>query len=131
MAKESSAYIPGVCNINKDEIAYRQKAGYLGLGLAIVILLALFIFKAPQWSRIIVFLPLLVGVLGFLQAKNKFCVAYGAAGKQNATDGSATASEITEADAKLKDKQKARKINIQAALISVIATVAVCLIPNF
>ena len=125
-----SAYIPGVCNINHKEVAYRRKAGYFGLGFFVVIAAAFLALAVNRWFYVLLFVPAFVAAIGFLQAKNKFCVAYGAGGQQNADDGSEKARNITDTDAVSKDKKRSRQMNLQAAGIAVIATAAaVVLLP--
>jgi hypothetical protein len=127
----SDAYIPGVCNINHVEIAYRRKIGYIGLAVFIVLLAILLALPISRYTRIILFLPAFLGAEGFLQAKNKFCVGYAAAGKQNAAEGSDSALDIIEKEAIAKDKKRARQMNLQATAIGVIVTIVSLLIPVF
>lgn len=122
-------YIPGVCNINTAEIAYRRKAGYVGLAIVIVGLIVLLLIGAPSWTRLLLILPAILSASGFLQAKNKFCVAYGAAGKQNASEGSDVAEDISDNSALETDKKRARQINIQSVVIGVIVGFLTVLIP--
>ncbi len=124
----SGGYVPGVCNINKDEIAYRRKAGYLGLAIFIVLATPLLLFDIPRFIRIILFLPAFLSAIGFLQAYYKFCVGYGAAGKQNATDGDKEAQDIVDAAAKELDKKRTRTVNSQAAIIAALVTIFFILI---
>jgi hypothetical protein len=130
VSSATGAYVPGVCNINQSEIAYRRKAGYLGLGIFIVLAAPLVLLDLPRFIRVLLFLPAFLAAIGFLQAHYKFCVGYGAAGMQNATDGDKEAQAIVDAAAKDLDKKRTRKINTQAALIAVLATVVVLLIPK-
>jgi hypothetical protein len=126
------AYIPGICNINPREVAYRKKASIIGFTIAIVMYVVSLLLNFPNVIRgVLVFLPLFIGVIGYLQVKNSFCVRYGASGKQNATPGSKAAVDITDADAKLADKSKARSMNIQALVISLIGAAITMLIPMF
>jgi len=127
---QSSNYVPGVCNINRAEIAYRRKAGYAGLAIAIALLAVMLLLSLSRWYRLILFLPILIAAVGYLQVKNKFCVSYGASGLQNADDGSAKAQEVSAAD-KLKDKAKAQGMNRQAIIVSVVVTAVLLLIPEF
>jgi len=53
---------------------------------------------------------LFVSAIGFLQAKNKFCVGYAAAGLQNADEGSNDATKVLDTSAHTKDKQRTRKM---------------------
>jgi len=124
---EATNYIPGMCNINPQEIAKRRNIGYMGL-VASALLLALFIgFDAPWWLRLIIFVPAFTGATGFLQAKNKFCVGFASANMQHADDGEA--SKITDTKSLLLDKLKARKINMQSFAIALVVTVVTILIP--
>ncbi len=126
-----TAYVPGVCNINPAEIAYRRKAEYIGFAVAVVLLIGLlFTSLNPVLRAVVVFLPLFVGVIGYFQVKNHFCVSYGASGKQNATPGSATAADVIEAEAKAADKKKARSMNLKAAAISLVIAAITILIPH-
>lgn len=133
MAKQSStqqdsAYVPGVCNINSAEVAYRKKAAYFGVAVSLVLFIVLFAFDINRYARLILFIPLLIAAVGYLQTKNKFCVAYGATGKQNATEDSPTAEAVTDKDAAMKDKIKARSMNIQAMIIAAALTALALLV---
>lgn len=129
MNKVPSQYIPGTCNLNLDEIAYRRKAGYLGAGIFFAVLILLLTFEAPRTARLALFLPAWIAAIGYLQAKHKFCVAYGAAGEQNATPGSTKADKVSNVADALKDKLRARQINIQALAYGAIAALVTLLIP--
>lgn len=122
------AYVPGVCNINRAEIAKRKKAGYFGLSITVLVIVLLFILNPPRAVNLVVFLPAFVACIGFLQAKAKFCVGYAAAGQQNATEGSKHASVIHNTKAMQKDKLRAQRMNIQAFVIALIVSIAALLI---
>ena len=125
------SYIPGVCNINPAEIAYRRKAMWFGFGLTAVLFVALLFVNIPNWVRaLIIFVPLYIGVIGFFQVRNRFCVSYGASGKQNATAGSESAATVEDQSALNADKRKARTMNLQALLITVAVLLATLLIPQ-
>jgi hypothetical protein len=126
---EPAAYIPGVCNINHQEVAKRRKLGYIGT-VAFVVLLALLLgFGANRYLRLVLVLPVALAISGFLQARNKFCVGFAAAGQQNATEGSQSASVVTDSAALAFDKARARKMNLQTALYAVIVTLLTLVIP--
>ena len=123
-------YIPGICNINTSEIAYRKKAMILGYFIAGAIFAVIMVVGWSVWARaLVVFLPLYVGVINNLQVRNKFCVSYAASGRQNATDGVTVAQDVTDEAAKQSDKQKARRMNLQALAISLIILALSLLIP--
>ena len=119
----TEGYIPGVCNINRAEIAYRRKWAYIGAVSFLAIAAILIALGISRWSRITLFIPAFISVINFLQTKNKFCVTYAAAGQQNATEGSAKAQSVTDKKAQQKDKSKARTMNMQAAIIAIVITV--------
>lgn len=127
---DNQAYIPGMCNINKAEVAYRKKAMWFGIVVSVVVLAVMIGFALPIVVRVLLFVPIYIAAIGYLQVKNKFCVAYGASGKQNASEGSDNALEVAEAEAKAADKKKSQKMNLQAFGISVIILVFVMLVPN-
>lgn len=127
---DNQAYIPGMCNINKAEVAYRKKAMWFGIAVSVVVLAVMIGFALPIVVRVLLFVPIYIAAIGYLQVKNKFCVAYGASGKQNASEGSANALEVAEAEAKAADKKKSRKMNLQAFGLTVIVLVLVMLVPN-
>ncbi len=125
---ETKDYIPGICNINQDEIAYRRKAGYISLLILMVVAVLLFAFDAPNWLRVVLFVPFFLTIISFLQAKKKFCVSYGASGKQNASEGSKTASQVSEREAAT-DKKRARQLNLQAAGVAAVLTLLAVIVP--
>jgi hypothetical protein len=120
-------YIPGMCNINPAEIRRRRMSGHLGLVISLVLLVALLVLHARWYLRIALIIPLFIAAIGYLQARNKFCVGYAGAGQQHADNG-----EIE----KIKDKKsldldslKARTMNLQALIIAAVITAIITLIP--
>jgi predicted tellurium resistance membrane protein TerC len=131
MTKHEQAYIPGMCNINQAEVAYRKKAMYVGLGLTIVLLVAMIVFGVNIFIRsAVLFIPLYIAIIGYLQMKNKFCVSYGASGKQNATDGNDKASTVADKKAIAADKKKAREMNTQALISTLVILAVLLLVPS-
>ena len=119
-----------MCNINKAEVAYRKKAMWAGVGISAVLLIALVALSAPVLTRLLLFVPIYVAAIGYLQVKNKFCVAYGSSGKQNASEGSDVATTIEDNAALAADKKKTRTMNLQAFGISLVVLALALLIPN-
>ena len=113
-------YTPGVCNINEPEIAYRKKAFYLGIATGVPLLVFLLVVKASPYTAIVMFLPVWIGAIGYLQAKNKFCVGYAASGLFNSSPEYAETKAIVDESSKKLDKARARKINYQALGIGLI-----------
>mgnify|MGYP000988135367 FL=1 len=124
MTTESS-YIPGMCNINTKEVAYRRKAMWFGVILSMIMLLALALLNAPWWLGILIlFIPVYIGAIGYLQVTNRFCVSYGASGRQNADEDSDSARTVEDNEALEADKAKTRKMNLQAFGITIVILVA-------
>ena len=79
----SDQYIPGTCNIGKDEITRRKRVAAIG-GVATILGAISIINKYPNpGPRIWLFLPALVFSIGWIQSKKKFCLAYGFMGVFN------------------------------------------------
>lgn len=127
----SNTYIPGVCNINTAEIARRRKAGYLGSAIFIVVLVLLLISPFSRWFRLILILPGILAAIGFLQARNKFCVGFAAAGLQRADEDADDPVAIALQEAVAKDKRRARQLNQQAIGFGIVAGLLTLLIPVF
>lgn len=128
--KTESTYVPGMCNINTAEVAYRRKAMWFGVGASVILLIGLLVIGAHWGIRIIaLFVPVFVAAVGYLQVKNRFCVSYGASGQQNASEGSDAAAKVNQENAKI-DKQKARKMNLQALAITALVLLVASILPT-
>ena len=122
-------YQAGVCNIGAREINRRRVVGFAALIFAVVsgytLLMADDLARSARWG---VFFPLLVSAIGFIQARNKFCLAYGFAGTFNFGK-IGDMQRIFDAESKRSDRKKALSILIQAALIAGIATALFVALP--
>lgn len=122
-------YQPGVCNINLIEARRRRAIGIFNLMLAGGLWAALAISSLPSAARVVLIIPIFGGILGLLQARSSFCVAYGMTGIQNADADSVSATRVTADQAIAKDVKRAKQIYVQAILLSVFALVLIVLIP--
>lgn len=120
-------YIPGICNINPAEIKKRRFAGHAGLAVSIIFILLTLFINSDWYVRLFLFFPAFVAATGYLQAKNKFCVGYAGAGKQHADDGDI--ETITAGDALKADKRKAQTINVQSAIVGLLAATTFVIVP--
>ncbi len=128
---ESTIYIPGVRNINNLEISYRKKEMIVGYVVAGILFASIMFAGWNVWMRsLIVFIPLYVGVVDNLQVYYRFCVRYGALGKQNTVNGSNCAKDVVNADARAADRQKARQISLQALAITAVLLGLSVLVPR-
>lgn len=79
----SDDYIAGVCNIGTAEVRQRLIVSFVGLGFALAAAAGLLSADAPRAARWGVLIPLLVWSVGLVQARHRFCVAYGILGTFN------------------------------------------------
>lgn len=114
-------YTPGVCNLNPAETKRRRAAGYLGVGLAILVLVGFAALHLQPAFGLVLFVPAWLAAIGFLQAKNHFCVSFAASGIYSADDTSKTAE--VETAAHKQDQARARRLNLQALAIGVVGGV--------
>lgn len=79
----SNDYIAGVCNIGTAEVRQRLVTSFAGLGFALAVAVGLMVTDAPRAARWGVLIPLLIWAVGLVQARHRFCVAYGILGTFN------------------------------------------------
>ncbi len=111
-------YIPGVCNIGREEIRMRWMTGWIGLGITVAIWLGFIYFNSPALMRLWLFVPAFVSAIGLLQASLHFCVAFGAKGLFNFKPEVGKTESVDQAEFRAKDKAKAIKIILAAAVIA-------------
>jgi len=70
--------------------------------------------KSARWG---VFFPLFVSAIGFIQARSKFCLAYGLAGTFNFGK-IGDMERVFDAESKKSDRSKALAILVQSAIIA-------------
>jgi hypothetical protein len=68
------------CNIGPEETARRRRVGYFGLFLSILWIVAVELFSLGPVFRLMLIFPAGIAFSGFLQARARFCMAYGARG---------------------------------------------------
>lgn len=79
----ASPYRAGTCNIGRAEIDRRRRSGIAGLLTAATLAVLMLVAGTDPVLRWIVAVPLYVGLLGLVQARLRFCVAFGLAGFRN------------------------------------------------
>ncbi len=121
-------YRPGACNIGPAEIARRRRTGYAGLVAAGGLALALLALDAPTAARWLVALPLAGGAVGLLQARFRFCAAYGMAGVSN-LGALGSVDRVEDAAARRADRTRARAIVGASVVIGVTGALAFVLLP--
>jgi hypothetical protein len=122
------AYIPGICNINSAEVAYRRRAMWLGVGASAFVFIALALIRADWWLTIAcLFIPVYTASISYLQVHNRFCVAFGSSGLQNADEGSQSATDVPDDESRRKDINKTWHMNAQAFGMTV-GVLAICVL---
>ena len=124
----SYSYIPGTCNLGKEEIRRRQFVALIGLVFSIISLVGLISADAQPLARVSLFLPLMVFAIGYIQSRKKFCLAYGLMGTFNLGKLGDMAKVQSPEDRKA-DRKTAMTIFGQAVLLAGGLTVLVVLLP--
>jgi len=112
-------YIPGVCNIGKEESNKRKKVGIAGLLLTIIAYSFLVYFDVSKGIRFLIFIPAIISASGFIQARMHFCAYYGLAEMFN-FDSLGKSSKVKDDEFIRKDKKMARSIIYFSVLIGIV-----------
>ena len=113
----SSEYVAGSCNIGKGEIRRRQTVALIGLFLIFFSASTILGTEQPRSVRLSIFLPAMIFAVGFVQARKKFCLAYGLAGTFNFGKLGSITKVQSEQDKKA-DRKTAINIFAQSALMA-------------
>ena len=122
-----SQYQAGVCNIGGAEVARRRQVALIG-GIS-YIALALFLISQnySALASLMVFPPAMLYSVGFIQARKRFCFAYGLLGTFNFQK-LGTITKVEDKAFLAADRKMAIKIIVQALGVALILTSSVALI---
>jgi hypothetical protein len=124
----SSLYRPGVCNIGPAEIARRRRVGHVGLAASVILLVVLVLAGLPAWTRLLVAIPAVLAASGYLQARLRFCAAFGWRGVFNfGTPGHI--EDIDDRESRARDLARARQIGFGSLAIGLAVGIAAVLLP--
>jgi len=128
----SENYQPGSCNIGEAEIRQRKRIGMVGLIITSVLIFFHLIFSfvpdySPFWG-IFIFPSSLVMTIGLVQAKERFCAAYGLTNKYNLSEKLNLTLKVTDENSKTKDKLKSYIIIIKSILYALIVSFSAIII---
>ncbi len=121
-------YIPGSCNLGKQEIKRRQLVAILGLILSVTTFVGLVGSDTPASARWGMFVPLMVFSIGFIQSRRKFCLAYGFMGTFNLGK-LGDLSRVQSPEDRKADRKTALSILLQASALALALTIALVLLP--
>jgi hypothetical protein len=124
----SSEYVAGSCNIGKGEIRRRQTVALIGLFLVFFSASTILGTDQSRSVRLSIFLPAMIFAVGFIQARKKFCLAYGLAGTFNFGKLGSISKVQSEEDKKA-DRKTAINIFIQSALLAAAITLVFFALP--
>ena len=124
MATDASntQYMPGSCNIGKNDIRQRLVVALIGAILTLVAGAGLLSNEDPNPPRFFIFFPALIFAIGFVQSRKKFCLAYGFAGTFNFGK-LGKASRVASAADRKADRKTAINIFLQSAGLALGITV--------
>jgi len=120
-----SEYQAGVCNIGPSEIRKRQRVAILGFVAAFAIFF-LTHFLDSLSSIALFFGAALMGSIGFVQSRKKFCLAFGFMGTFNVSD---KMKKVVNPDDLRADRKTALTILAQGFLLALAITVIAIALP--
>ena len=113
-------YVPGRCNIGRRGRAIRLTTGLVLIALSIILGIAV-LSPVNLLFRLVLVLPLYIGVLACLEGSMSFCVLHAARGTYDlneprgfATKKSETLQKIGSEDWKKLDRRKALRMHLEA-----------------
>ena len=122
------SYVPGTCNLGKDEIRRRQVVALIGAVLTIISFSGLVVADTANSARWSLFAPLMIFSVGFIQSRKKFCLAYGFMGTFNLGK-LGDISRVQSAEDRKADRKTALTIFIQSALLAFALSALMVLLP--
>ncbi len=118
-------YLPGVCNIGKNEIRERHALAFMGFMVSAVLVTSVILYHLPRWALLASFIPLVLAFEGFYQGHFKFCAGFAAAGVYNTED---SKKKVIDQKDHAKDMKKAKQIHLYSITSAIIVAIAVYLI---
>jgi len=106
-------------NLSERGVRRRRTMGIIWLAISIVAAGSMILLNSARSWRLVLFVPFAFAAVGFLQARERTCVALGMAGKRENPDG--TYSNVPTAECPAIDR-KVRSIMVRVVLIAVAAT---------
>lgn len=118
-------YEPGVCNIGPAERRKRLALAGGSLAAAVVLTAVVVVEGLPVWTLLFTMFPLYGAAMGWLQARENFCIGFAAMGRYDVGDGQ---YEVTNQSAREADQNRAIRLNAKALVVGGAATLAVYLL---
>lgn len=123
----NTEYVAGSCNIGPSEIHRRYQVAITG-GVLFLLLSALLIATDQSaTTKLVAFAPAMLASVGYIQARNRFCFAYGLMGVFN-FDLAGDVKKIKDQAALKADRANALRIILKSALLASALTALVVLL---
>ncbi len=119
-----SDYLAGSCNIGPSEIHRRYQVAITGGVLYLILGIFLVVSDQPTSARLITFAPAMLASVGFIQARNRFCFAYGLMGVFN-FDSAGDVKKVKDPAALKADRAQALKIVFKSLVSAALMTALV------
>lgn len=120
-------YVAGSCNIGPSEIHRRYQVAIIGGILYIALATALIVSGQSTSVRLSAFLPAIMASVGFIQARNRFCFAYGLMGVFN-FDLAGDVKKVQDPAALKADRANAFNILAKSFLLAAVMTILVIIL---
>ncbi len=120
-------YVAGSCNIGPSEIHRRYQVSITGGALYSVLSIFLIASNQATSTRLIAFAPAMLASVGFIQARNRFCFAYGLMGVFN-FDTAGDVKKVKDPAALKADRTNALKIILKSLLLASLMTALVVIL---
>ena len=117
-------YVAGSCNIGPSEIHRRYQVAITGGVLYLILGIFLVVSDQPTSARLIAFAPAMLASVGFIQARNRFCFAYGLMGVFN-FDSAGDVKKVKDPAALKADRAQALKIVFKSLVSAALMTALV------
>ena len=126
--EDKGEYIPGMCNIGKEEVNRRRSGAVFTAVLSAIIIAILLYTHTDKLWRFLAFLPLAAFGVNVQQWSNKFCVGFGMKGIYNFKE-LGESIPVEQMEMLKADRAKAIKMIVIGLLFGLVATVILYLIP--
>ena len=127
MTDQSPDYVAGSCNIGPSEIHRRYQVAITGGVLYTILAIALIASNQGTTTRLIAFAPAMLASVGYIQARNRFCFAYGLMGVFN-FDQAGDVKKVKDPVALKADRTAALKIILKSLFSASLMTALVVLL---
>jgi len=121
----NSKYIPGTCNIGKEEINKRKKLFIISLFAVIALTRLCFEYTDSFLIKTLLFLVSSTCCVIYMELRHKFCVTFGMFGFYNFNK-LGKAEKVKDRSSLLKDRQKVLRVIVVSSFIGLVFTFLIC-----